>query len=152
LEILYPGHRQLRPSKGRQRLPLVLGTSSKVEVADVRARIDARNGNEWRDVRAIRESDDRATSLAAYYGASETLIRRICRNESWVTQRPREAVRLPAVATLLWPDRECLTSAASRSRRSISPRGGSMRVYQQVLDMGGERLPAVVGKCPAAIH
>ena len=56
---------------------------------------------EWRDVRAIRESDDPATSLAADYGVSETLIRRIRRNEIWVTQRPREAIRLPAVATLL---------------------------------------------------
>jgi integrase len=56
---------------------------------------------EWRDVRAIRESDDPATRLAADYGVSETLIRRIRRNEIWVTQRPREAMRLPAVATLL---------------------------------------------------
>jgi integrase len=56
---------------------------------------------EWRDVRSIRESDEPATSVAGRYGVSETLIRRIRRNEIWVTRRPREATRLPAVATLL---------------------------------------------------
>jgi hypothetical protein len=56
---------------------------------------------EWRDVRAIRESDEPATRLAGRYGVSETLIRRIRRNEIWVTRRPREATRLPALATLL---------------------------------------------------
>lgn len=56
---------------------------------------------EWRDVRAIRDSDERATTLAARYDVSETLIRRIRRDEIWVTKRPREAVRLPAVATLV---------------------------------------------------
>jgi integrase len=52
-------------------------------------------------VRAIRESDEPATRLAGRYGVSETPIRRIRRNEIWVTRRPREATRLPALATLL---------------------------------------------------
>jgi hypothetical protein len=56
---------------------------------------------EWRAVRAIRESDEAATRLATRYAASETLIRRIRRREIWVTERPREAMRLPAVATLV---------------------------------------------------
>ncbi|MGH2955434.1 MAG: tyrosine-type recombinase/integrase [Solirubrobacterales bacterium] len=56
---------------------------------------------EWRDVRAMRESDEPATRLATRFAVSETLIRRIRRREIWVTERPREAMRLPAVATLL---------------------------------------------------
>jgi integrase len=52
-------------------------------------------------VRAIRESNEPATRLAGRYAVSETLIRRIRRNEIWVTRRPREATRLPAVMTLL---------------------------------------------------
>lgn len=52
-------------------------------------------------MRAIRESDEPATRLARRYAVSETLIRRIRRKEIWVTQRPRVAMRLPAVATLL---------------------------------------------------
>lgn len=56
---------------------------------------------DWRDVRAIRESGEPATRLGSRYGVSETLIRRIRRKEIWVTERPREAARLPLVATLL---------------------------------------------------
>lgn len=56
---------------------------------------------EWRDVRAIRASDESATRLAVRYEVSETLIRRIRRGEIWVTKRPREARRLAAVATLV---------------------------------------------------
>jgi integrase len=89
-------------------LPQKVPRRSFLEVGQVEALLDAarmldreQRKLEWRDVRAIRESDDPATSLAADYGVSETLIRRIRRNEIWVRQRPREAIRLPAVATLL---------------------------------------------------
>jgi hypothetical protein len=89
-------------------LPQKAPRRSFLEVGQVEALLDAarmldreQRKLEWRDVRAIRESGDPATRLAADYGVSETLIRRIRRNEIWVTQRPREAMRLPAVATLL---------------------------------------------------
>ena len=69
-----------------------------LEVAQVEALLQAarlidgeQRKLEWRDVRAIRESDERATRLAGRYGVSEKLIRRIRRNEIWVTRRPREA-------------------------------------------------------------
>ncbi len=55
----------------------------------------------WREVRAIRGSDAPATHIAARYGVSDTLIRRIRRGEIWTKERPREAGRLPVVATLL---------------------------------------------------
>jgi hypothetical protein len=55
---------------------------------------------EWRDVRVIRQSDEPTTRLARRYTMSETLVRRVRRREIWVTQRPREAMRLPAGATL----------------------------------------------------
>jgi integrase len=54
-----------------------------------------------RDVRAIRGSDEPATRVAARYGVSDTLIRRIRRAEIWTEDRPRESGRLPVVATLL---------------------------------------------------
>jgi integrase len=89
-------------------LPQKAPRRSFLEVGQIEALLDAarmldreQRKLEWRDVGAIRESDDPATSLAADYGVSETLIRRIRRYEIWVTQRPREAIRLPAVATLL---------------------------------------------------
>ena len=89
-------------------LPQNAPRRSFLEVAQVEALLHAarlldgeQRKLEWRDVRAIRASDERATRLAARYGVSETLIRRIRLREIWVTQRPREAVRLPAVATLL---------------------------------------------------
>jgi integrase len=56
---------------------------------------------EWRDVGAIRASDEPATRLAVHYDVSETLIRRIRRRETWVAKRRREAKRLPAIATLV---------------------------------------------------
>ena len=55
----------------------------------------------WRDVRAIRSSEEPATRLAARYGVSDTLVRRIRRGEIWTDERPRESGRLPVVATLL---------------------------------------------------
>lgn len=55
---------------------------------------------EWRDVRTIRDSQEPATRLAARYGVSETLIRRIRRGEIWTDDRPRAAIREPLVATL----------------------------------------------------
>jgi integrase len=89
-------------------LPQRAPRRSFLEVAQVEALLDAarmldreQRKLEWRNVRAIRESDEPATRLAADYGVSETLVRRIRRNEIWVTQRPREAMRLAAVATLL---------------------------------------------------
>jgi integrase len=56
---------------------------------------------EWRDIRAIRSSQERATRLAQKYGVSETLIRRIRRGDIWTESRPREAIREPLVATLV---------------------------------------------------
>jgi integrase len=56
---------------------------------------------DWRDVRAIRSSEEPATRIAPRYGVSDTLIRRIRRGEIWTEDRPREAGRLPVVATLL---------------------------------------------------
>ena len=56
---------------------------------------------DWRHVSAIRNSDAPATHLAATYGVSDTLIRRVRRGEIWTERRPREAGRLPVVATLL---------------------------------------------------
>jgi integrase len=79
-----------------------------LEVAQVAALLDAarlldreQRKLEWRDVRTIRGSDQAATELARRYGVSETLIRRVRRNEIWTTERPREARRLPVVATLV---------------------------------------------------
>ena len=89
-------------------LPQNAPRRSFLEVAQVDALLEAarlldgeQRKLEWRDVRAIRESDQPATRLAGRYGVSETLIRRIRRNEIWVTRRPREATRLPALTTLL---------------------------------------------------
>jgi integrase len=89
-------------------LPQNAPRRSFLEVAQVEALLQAarlidgeQRKLEWRDVRAIRESDERATRLADRYGVSETLIRRIRRNEIWVMRRPREATRHPALATLL---------------------------------------------------
>jgi len=56
---------------------------------------------EWRDVHAIRSSKEPATRVAAKYGVSETLIRRIRRHEIWTEERPREATRLAVVSTLV---------------------------------------------------
>jgi integrase len=89
-------------------LPQNTPRRSFLEVAQVEALLQAarlldgeQRKLEWHDVRAIRESDEPATRLAGRYGVSETLIRRIRRNEIWVTRRPREATRLPALTTLL---------------------------------------------------
>jgi integrase len=56
---------------------------------------------DWRDVRAIRDSDEPASRIAPRYGVSDTLVRRIRRGEIWTDERPREAGRLPVVVTLL---------------------------------------------------
>jgi integrase len=89
-------------------LPENAPQSSFLEVAQIEALLRAarlldgeQRKLEWRDVRAIRDCDERATRLAARYGVSEALIRRIRQSEIWLTRRPREAMRLPAVATLL---------------------------------------------------
>jgi integrase len=89
-------------------LPESTPARSFLEIAQVEALFEAaalldreQRKLEWRDVRAIRASDDSATRLAAWYRVSETLIRRIRRGEIWVTKRPREAKRLAAAATLV---------------------------------------------------
>jgi integrase len=89
-------------------LPQPAPARSFLEVSQVAAllqaahRLDAEQRKlEWRDVRAIRESDEPASRLARHHGVSETLIRRVRRKEIWVTERPREAMRLPVIATLL---------------------------------------------------
>jgi integrase len=89
-------------------LPEKAPTRSFLQVAQVAALLDAarlldreQRKLEWRDVRSIRGSDQAATELARRYGVSETLIRRVRRNEIWTTKRPREAKRLPVVATLV---------------------------------------------------
>jgi integrase len=56
---------------------------------------------EWRDVCAIRASQEPATRLAQKHGVSETLIRRIRRGDIWTENRPREPIREPLVATLV---------------------------------------------------
>jgi integrase len=83
-------------------------TRSFLEVPQITAVLDAarqldqeQRPLDWRDVRAIRGSEEPATRLAARYGVSDTLIRRIRRREIWTEDRPREAGRLPVVATLL---------------------------------------------------
>jgi hypothetical protein len=83
-------------------------TRSFLEVPQIMAVLDAarqldreQQALDWREVRAIRGSDAPATHIAARYGLSDTLIRRIRRGEIWTEERPREAGRLPVVATLL---------------------------------------------------
>jgi hypothetical protein len=77
-------------------LPQSAPARSFLEVSQVEALLNAarlldgeQRRLEWRDVRAIRESDEPATRLASRYAVSETLIRRIRRREIWVTERPR---------------------------------------------------------------
>jgi hypothetical protein len=89
-------------------LPEKTPSRSFVQVAQLEALFEAaslldreQRKLQWRDVRAIRASDKSATRLAARYDVSETLIRRIRRREIWVAKRPREAKRLPAIATLV---------------------------------------------------
>jgi integrase len=73
-----------------------------VAVVDAAQELDAEERKlEWRDVREIRKSNDGASALGRRFGVSETLIRRIRRNETWTSDRPREARRLPMVQTLL---------------------------------------------------
>ena len=83
-------------------------TRSFLEVPQIMAVLDAarqldqqQRPLDWRDVRAIRRSEEPATRLATRYRVSDTLIRRIRRGEIWTEDRPREAGRLPVVATLL---------------------------------------------------
>jgi hypothetical protein len=52
-------------------------------------------------VRAIRESDERATRLASRYGVSETLIRAHRPKRDLGHATPAEGTRLPALGTLL---------------------------------------------------
>lgn len=73
-----------------------------VAVIDAARELDADERKlEWRDVREIRATDESASALGRRYGVSETLIRRIRRNEIWTSDRPRETRRLPIVQTLV---------------------------------------------------
>ena len=73
-----------------------------VAVLDAARQLDEEQRRlEWRDVCAIRSSEEPATRLAATYRVSDTLIRRIRRGDIWTEDRPREAGRVPVVATLL---------------------------------------------------
>lgn len=58
----------------------------------------------WSDVRAIRTSSESAVALARRYGISDTLVRRIRRDEVWVEhaeRRRNDIPRLAIVATLV---------------------------------------------------
>ena len=73
-----------------------------VAVLDAARELDSEECKlEWRDVREIRETGAGASVLGRRFGVSETLIRRIRRNEIWTSERPRETRRLPIVQTLL---------------------------------------------------
>lgn len=79
-----------------------------LQVAQIDALFDAarevdkeRRRLEWRDINAIRASNEPATRLARIYGVSETLVRSIRRGEIWTKERPREGTCLPIVATLV---------------------------------------------------
>jgi hypothetical protein len=56
------------------------------------------------------------------YGVSDTLIRRIRRGEIWTDERPREAGRLPVVATLLAGPRILELSKLDRSDIDLAAR------------------------------
>lgn len=85
-----------------------------------------------------------ATRLAARYPVSETLIRRIPWREICVTQRPREAMRLPAVATLLFAGPGCPSSAAWTSPPLISrPAGFVCPREDRRLRADGAMVPAL---------
>jgi integrase len=73
-----------------------------VVVLDAARELDAEERKlEWRDVREIRGSDGSASALGRRFGVSETLIRRVRRDEIWTSERPRETRRLPIAQTLL---------------------------------------------------
>jgi hypothetical protein len=83
-------------------LPQNAPRRSFLEVAQVEARLQAallldgeQRKLEWRDVRAIRESDEPATRLAGRYGVSETLIRRIRRART-ALDRPHDSAHASA--------------------------------------------------------
>jgi len=79
-----------------------------LEVVQIEALMDAARSLDgeqprlaWREVSAIRADRRPATQVGRDYGVSETLIRRIRRNEIWRDEGRRHVARLPLVATLV---------------------------------------------------
>jgi hypothetical protein len=116
------GRLRLLPAAGRAREVVPGGPEVEALLQAARLLDADQRKLEWRDVRAIRESEEPATRLAGRCGVSETLIRRIRRNEIWVTRRPREATRPPARATLLLAGRGCPLCQLDESQVELAAR------------------------------
>lgn len=97
---------------------------------------------EWRDIRAIRSSKERATRLAQKYGVSETLIRRIRRGDIWTESRPREAIREPLVATLVLAGPR-ISELAKLDKPQLDLAGRAVRIPRVKTDAAERVVPMV---------